>query len=74
MAAQQTQVLALHMGFVDTDLARAIEAPKNSPDEIVKRALDALESGFDEVLADESTRLTKQALTALRPSYLPQTA
>lgn len=74
MAAQRTQVLALHMGFVDTDLARAIEAPKESPDEIVKRALDALESGFDEVLADESARLAKQGLTALRPSYLPQTA
>ena len=74
MAAQRTQVLALHMGFVDTDLARAIEAPKENPDEIVKRALDALESGFDEVLADERTRLAKQALTALRPSYLPQTA
>jgi hypothetical protein len=25
-----------------------------------------------EVLADESTRLTKQALTSLRPSHLPQ--
>ena len=74
LAAQRTQVLALHMGFVDTDLARAIEAPKESPDEIVKRALDALESGLDEVLADESARLAKQALTALRPSYLPQTA
>ena len=73
MAQQQTQVLALHMGFVDTDLARGIEAPKTGPDEIVKRALDALESGLDEVLADESTRLAKQALTALRPSYFPQT-
>jgi len=41
---------------------------------MVKRALDALESGFDEVLADDSTRLTKQALTVLRPSYFPRTA
>jgi hypothetical protein len=64
----------LHMSFVDTDLASAIDAPKSSPDEIVKRALDALESGFDEVLADEATRLTKQGLTAPRPSYLPQGA
>jgi NAD(P)-dependent dehydrogenase (short-subunit alcohol dehydrogenase family) len=74
LAAQRTQVLALHMGFVDTDLARAIDAPKGSPDEMVSRALDALESGFDEVLADEYTRMAKQALTASRPSYLPQTA
>jgi len=41
------------MAFVDTDLARGIDAPKTSAYEIVKRALDALESGHDEVLADE---------------------
>lgn len=73
LAVQRTQVLALHMGFVDTDLAREIESPKSSPDEIVARALDALESGADEVLADERSRLAKQALTALRPGYLPPT-
>jgi short-subunit dehydrogenase len=74
LAAQRTQVLALHMAFVDTDLVRALEGPKTSPDEIVARALDGLESGRDEVLADERTRLVKQGLTAARPSYLPQTA
>jgi NAD(P)-dependent dehydrogenase (short-subunit alcohol dehydrogenase family) len=74
LAAQKTQVLALHMGFVDTDLVRTIDAPKISADEVVTRALDALESGLDEVLADERARLIKQGLTAPRPSYLPQTA
>ena len=71
LAAQKTQVLALHMGFVDTDLARDIDAPKTSPEEIVKRTLDGLEAGLDEVLADERTKLVKQGLTAPRPSYLP---
>ena len=73
LASQKTQVLALHMGFVDTDLTREIDAPKSSADEIVKRALDALESGLDEVLADERARLIKQGLTAPSPIYLPQT-
>jgi NAD(P)-dependent dehydrogenase (short-subunit alcohol dehydrogenase family) len=72
LAAQKTQVLALHMGFVDTDLTRAFDAPKSSPEEIVKRALDGLESGFDEVLADELTLQVKLGMTAARPSYLPQ--
>jgi NAD(P)-dependent dehydrogenase (short-subunit alcohol dehydrogenase family) len=71
LAAQKTQVLALHMAFVDTDLVRAINGPKTSPEEIVKRALDGLESGLDEVLADERTKFVKQGLTAPRPSYLP---
>ena len=74
LAAQRTQVLALHMAFVDTDLVRALEGPKSSADEIVARALDGLEAGLDEVLADERTRLVKQGLTAPRPSYLPQAA
>ena len=74
LAAQRTQVLALHMAFVDTDLVRALDGPKTSPDDIVARALDGLEDGLDEVLADERTRLVKQGLTAARPSYLPQAA
>jgi len=74
LAAQRTQVLALHMAFVDTDLVRALDGPKASADEIVARALDGLEDGLDEVLADERTRLVKQGLTAARPSYLPQLA
>jgi len=74
LASQRTQVLALHMAFVDTDLVRALEGPKTSPGEIVERALDGLEAGLDEVLADERTRLVKQGLTAARPSYLPQAA
>jgi NAD(P)-dependent dehydrogenase (short-subunit alcohol dehydrogenase family) len=74
LAAQKTQVIALHMGFVDTDLASEIDAPKSSAEEIVKRALDGLESGLDEVLADERAVQVKQGLTAARPIYLPQTS
>jgi NAD(P)-dependent dehydrogenase (short-subunit alcohol dehydrogenase family) len=72
LAAQKTQVLALHMGYVDTELTHGLDVPKSSPEEIVKRALDGLESGLDEVLADEITLQVKQGLTAARPSYLPQ--
>jgi NAD(P)-dependent dehydrogenase (short-subunit alcohol dehydrogenase family) len=74
LVAQKTQVLGLHMGYVDTDLTRGFEVPKASPEEIVKHALDGLEAGADEVLADEITRQVKAGLTAARPSYLPQAA
>ncbi|WP_457282655.1 SDR family oxidoreductase [Polaromonas sp. P5_D5] len=72
LAAQKTQVLGLHMAYVDTDLTRGFEVPKASPEDIVKRALDGLESGADEVLADEITQHVKAGMTAARPSYLPQ--
>lgn len=72
LAPQKTQVLALHMAYVDTDLTQGFDVPKSSPEEIVRRALDGLETGLDEVLADELTRQVKGGMTAARPSYLPQ--
>ncbi len=70
LRGQGTQVLTLHMGFVDTDLTRGIEMPKAKPEEIVDRALAALEAGADEVLADEMTRQVKTGLSAEPAVYL----
>jgi NAD(P)-dependent dehydrogenase (short-subunit alcohol dehydrogenase family) len=65
-----TQVTALHMGFVDTDLTRGIDMPKSSPEAIARAALDGLEAGAEEVLADEATRHVKQSLSSALPAYL----
>lgn len=70
LRGQQTQVLSLHMGFVDTDLTQGIDAPKSTPEAIVARALDALEAGAEEVLADELTAQVKQGLAAEPGVYL----
>jgi NAD(P)-dependent dehydrogenase (short-subunit alcohol dehydrogenase family) len=72
LAVQKTKVLGLHMAYADTDLTRGFDLPKSSPEEIVKRALDGLEAGVDEVLAEEFTQQVKRGMTAARPSYLPQ--
>ena len=74
LAAQKTQVLGLHMAYVDTDLTRGLDAPKSTPEDIVRRALAGLESGLEEVLADDLTHYVKQGMTAARPIYLPQTS
>lgn len=70
LRAQGTQVLGLHMGFVDTDLTKGIDAPKSTPDSIVNQAFDGLEAGAEEVLADERTRQVKQGLSANPSVYL----
>ena len=67
---QKTQVVGLHMGFVDTDLTHDIDAPKSTPEAIVRAALDALEAGAEEVLADEMTRQVHHGLTADPAVYL----
>lgn len=74
LKAQGTQVLGLHMGFVDTDLVRAMDVEKTSPELIVRRALNALESELEEVLADELTMRVKLGLSAEAASYLPARA
>src|SRR4029450_13247685 len=60
LAPQNTQVTALHMAFVDTDLVRALDGPKARPEDIVRLALDGLEAGLDEVIGDETTQFVKQ--------------
>jgi NAD(P)-dependent dehydrogenase (short-subunit alcohol dehydrogenase family) len=72
LAAQKTQVLGLHMAYVDTDLTRGFDVQKSSAEDIVQRALDGLEAGAEEVLADVLTQQIRQGLAAPRPVYLPQ--
>ena len=71
---QQTQVLGLHMGFVDTGMTKAIEMLKSQPIDIVRRALDGLEAGAEEVLADDITRQVKQGLSSNPGVYLSSIA
>jgi NAD(P)-dependent dehydrogenase (short-subunit alcohol dehydrogenase family) len=71
LQSQGTQVLALHMGFVDTDLTRGLDAPKLTPDEVANAAINGLEAGESEVLADDMTRMVKRGLSATPASYMP---
>lgn len=72
LADQKTEVVALHMGFVDTDLVKALDAQKATPEEIVRLALDGLEAGAEEVLGDGWTEQVKAGLSS--SVYLPQPA
>lgn len=70
LRSQATQVLGLHVSFVDTDLTRGIDMPKSSPVEVAHSAFDALEAGEEEVLVDQMTRDVKQGLSAQPGVYL----
>lgn len=65
-----TQVLGLHVGFMDTDMTKGFDLKKTSPKDAASHALSALESGKEEVLVDENTRLIKQSLSGERAYYL----
>ncbi|UQX89781.1 SDR family oxidoreductase [Jatrophihabitans telluris] len=72
LAAQGTQVSALHVGYMDTDMTARIDAPKSHPAVIAEFALDAVEAGELEILADETSRTIKQALSAPIEAIYPQ--
>jgi len=64
------QVLALHVGFLDTDLTRGLDVKKSDPRVVAARTLDALETGREEVLAGEQTEALKRSLSTEQPYYL----
>lgn len=63
LADQGTHVVGVHMGLVDTNMAAGVEAPKISPAALATSGLDAIESGLDEVLADDWAKFVKSGLT-----------
>lgn len=70
LRAQGTQVVGVHVAFMDTDMTAGVEAPKASPSDVVAQAIAAIEAGDEEVLADEPTRQVKRGLSAERGIYL----
>ncbi|MFD0568100.1 SDR family oxidoreductase [Kitasatospora gansuensis] len=63
LAPHNITVTALHVGYMDTDMAARVPADqKADPAEVAAQALSAVEAGLPEVLADETTRYVKQSL------------
>jgi NAD(P)-dependent dehydrogenase (short-subunit alcohol dehydrogenase family) len=60
--AQHTQVSALHVGYIDTDMASHIDAPKSDPADVARVALDGLEAGDLEIIADELSKQVRAGL------------
>jgi NAD(P)-dependent dehydrogenase (short-subunit alcohol dehydrogenase family) len=63
LASQGTQVTALHMGYVDTDLIAHLDTPKSAPEDIVRAALAGFAEGEFEVTADDTATQTKAVLS-----------
>jgi NAD(P)-dependent dehydrogenase (short-subunit alcohol dehydrogenase family) len=63
LRAQGTQVLGLHVGFMDTDMTHGFDFAKVSPQDVAVQTLAGVESGLEEVLADDITRTVKQGLS-----------
>lgn len=64
LAEQGTQVTGLHVGAIDTEMMAGMDVPKNDPADVVRQALDGIEAGDLEVLADDASAQAKAGLAA----------
>ena len=60
---QGTEVVGVHVGYVDTDLIAEVEADKVEPRVVAVAAFDALEAGEPEALVDDQSRQVKAGLS-----------
>lgn len=67
---QGTLVMAVHAGYIDTDMTTAINAPKARPEHIAANVIEGLLADSEEVLADDQSKRAKLGLNATPAFYL----
>ncbi|MGW3631490.1 SDR family oxidoreductase [Streptomyces sp. NPDC005122] len=72
LAEQGTQVTALHVSYMATDMAASVAGPKADPVAVARAALDGVEAGLHEVLADDASRQAQAALAEGPGALYPQ--
>ncbi|HEY0198672.1 MAG TPA: SDR family oxidoreductase [Rhodanobacter sp.] len=70
LRGQGTQVVAVHAGYIDTDMVKDVDSPKSRPEDIAKAVLDGIEAGATEVLADDTAKHVKAGFAATPSIYL----
>ncbi|MFE3830046.1 SDR family oxidoreductase [Streptomyces sp. NPDC059092] len=66
LAPRGITVSALHVGYMDTDMAADVPADqKADPADVAAQALSGVEAGLPEILADEASRYVRQSLAAV---------
>lgn len=62
LTGQKTLVVGVHLGAADTDMMAGYDGPMLAPREVAVAALDGVQSGAIEVLADDWARLVKASV------------
>jgi NAD(P)-dependent dehydrogenase (short-subunit alcohol dehydrogenase family) len=63
LLGQNTQVVGLYVGFMDTDMTAGLDVAKSDPDAVAGLTLDGVAAGAHEVLADDTSRFVRDALS-----------
>lgn len=69
LRSQGTQVVAVHVGYMDTDMAASIDDAKVSPRDVADSILDGIQHDREEVLADQRSHDVKAVLASNREVF-----
>ena len=72
LAKQRTLVTGLHLGAADTDMMAGYTGPMLDPADVVRTALDGVEAGALEVLADDWSAQVKASLAGDPAAFYTQ--
>ena len=64
LAPKGIRTTALHVGYMETDLVADIDSPKSDPAVVAALALDGVQAGAHEVLADDLSTNVRAGLSA----------
>jgi NAD(P)-dependent dehydrogenase (short-subunit alcohol dehydrogenase family) len=67
---QGTLVIGVHAGLIDTDMARHLDGPKTSAEDVAQRVIEGLTNGDEEVLADAISKQVKAGFSLSAAPYL----
>jgi NAD(P)-dependent dehydrogenase (short-subunit alcohol dehydrogenase family) len=72
LAEQHIRVASLHVGYMDTDMAATVDAPKADPADIATIALDGVAADLHEIVADDTSRHVLSLLSGGVSALYPQ--
>ncbi|MQY16538.1 hypothetical protein SRB5_67370 [Streptomyces sp. RB5] len=74
LAPRGITVSGLHVGYMDTDMARHVEGPKTAPADVARAAVDGIAAGSPEIVVDDLSRRVQAGLAGGVSALYPQPA
>ncbi|MDX2591435.1 MULTISPECIES: SDR family oxidoreductase [Streptomyces] len=72
LAPRGITVSGLHVGYMDTDMARHVTEPKTAPADVARAAVDGIASGAAEIVVDDRSRQVQADLSGGVAALYPQ--
>jgi NAD(P)-dependent dehydrogenase (short-subunit alcohol dehydrogenase family) len=72
LAPRGITVSGLHVGYMDTDMARNVTTPKNDPAHVARAAVDGIASGTAEIVVDDLSHQVQANLAGGVAALYPQ--